>query len=197
MRSKPKAIGILGGTFNPIHKGHVAAARLVLSEGSVQKVLMMPSYVPAFKKENLESWENRTSMIHLALENEQNIELCDIEKDLGSPSYTFKTMKTLKNSYDDDLFFIVGSDLLGEIPFWKNYKEIFKYTNLLIIPRKGKVSKLPAELEGFPVRHLDVLVPEISSTHIREALSLGRPVENWVHGAVCGFIKNKKLYRKR
>jgi nicotinate-nucleotide adenylyltransferase len=158
--------GLLGGTFDPVHTGHVAIARQVAAEMSLDRVLFIPAADPPHKKKPGASFRHRVAMLELALSGEQSetrqdcpcpdrateFSISPIEGELASPSYTVDTLRALKTRMgEQSLFFIIGGDSLLELHLWYRFQELLELTSFIVITRPGitlsalqeAVSRLP------------------------------------------------------
>lgn len=187
-------IGILGGTFNPPHLGHLILAETVREKLKLDKVVFIPANIPPLKgKEVLPDGETRWQMVKLLVEGNRHFEASRIEIERGSVSYTFETLRILKKFYGESvqLFFIAGADVLKKIHLWENIEEIFKLSQFVVVTRKN--FKIPSSLPKN-IRILKMNTVEISSTGIREKIRQGKSIRYLVCDAVRDFILKKKLY---
>ncbi len=215
-----KRIGILGGTFNPIHFGHLAAAEEVADRLGLDLVLFIPSFLPPHKPEDMPSADQRQEMVRLAIAGNRRFSLSDTETRRGGLSYTIDTIEELRLQYRDaDLFFITGIDSFLEVRTWKEWRRLLGLCTFVVLSREGArfrdVAKLglaavpePALLDldersrrelavrGDCVSLVLVTIPryEISSTDIRERIRAGRSVKYLLPDAVEAYIIEKKLY---
>lgn len=141
-------IGILGGTFDPIHLGHISLVKAAADVFYLDKVLIMPTDDPYYKsKRKLSSFDDRFSMVRLAVKNEANIEASDFERIHDTDGYTYDVLKLFKNlNPSAEIFFIVGGDSLFTIESWKNIEDIFKMTVFLVNRRDGESKGASGEL---------------------------------------------------
>ena len=200
-----KKVGILGGTFDPPHYGHLRIAEEVKEFLKLEKIFFIPAGLPPHKRAlNISKFEHRFNMIKLAIKDNPYFEALDIEKDL-IPSYTVNTLKLLKDKFPQtEFFFIVGIDSFLSISTWWNYEKILDYTNLVVVPRKGhkdideKTKKLAEEL--FPERFEKVKFVEVeglmvSASKIRKLVSLKKSIRYLVPEEVRKYIEAQGLYR--
>ncbi|MDB4349919.1 nicotinate-nucleotide adenylyltransferase, partial [Omnitrophica bacterium] len=166
-------IGILGGTFNPIHLGHLRLAEEALKKLSLDKLIFIPSYIPPHKPhEDIVSSAHRLRMVEIAVEEKPNLEVSDIEIKLKGTSYSINTIKKLKNIYGDgaDIYFIAGSDYADELESWKDIENLKRLCRFVIATRPGyNPASRPAHTEV-----MDVDTPDISSTNIRRHIKEGK-----------------------
>lgn len=134
------SIGIMGGTFNPVHMGHVAIAKAAYEQYCLDEVWFMPNHVPAYKSEDrIVSGEDRFEMVRLAIEDIPYCKASDFELRRSGNTYTIDTLKLLKREYPQhNFYFIMGADSLFCFEQWRNYEEIPQYAMLLVAPRNDK-----------------------------------------------------------
>lgn len=194
---------VLGGTFDPIHKGHLLVAKVVRSHLHPAEVVLVPTGRPYLKNEqSITSVDNRLAMVRLAAGAELTVSTIEIER--PGPSYTVDTMRAFRASLPqgDELYFILGWDNLLDIARWHEPEEIIKLARLIAVPRIGSrvpdMSVLEKCLPGLAQRVVLMDKPEIdiSATVIRERLGLGLPINHLVPEAVASYIEEHGLYRK-
>ena len=132
-------IGMFGGSFNPIHNGHIQLIKGIISELNLDKLLVVPSFLPPHKLvKSPVSPEDRIAMCKLCIDNIPKAKISDIEIKRGGKSYTYKTLQELHSIYTtDDLFLIMGADMFLSIETWRNPEIIFKLAIICGVPRKG------------------------------------------------------------
>ena len=189
-------IGILGGTFDPIHCTHIAMARAALEEAKLDKILFVISARPPHKiKKSWVSAEDRFDMVKLALENENRMDPSRIEIDRTGPSYTIDTLKQLSDLYPGaDLFLIMGFDSLLDLPNWKDPDKIMKMAKLLVVPRPDSDTTVPEEMKD---RYLLLSFEEnaVSSTDIRKRIADNESLDGLIPQVVEQFIRQRGIYR--
>lgn len=183
-------VGVLGGSFNPVHYGHLYIAQKVLPY--VDEVWLMPCYHHPFGKENI-SFHHRYNMIKLALEELGNkrIKVSDFEKRKNKNSATIDTIKELEKTYHGCKFYwIIGSDVVSELKKWKNYRELMKKAKFLIVKRIGY------EPEFIPKNsvYLKEVKTSISSSEIRDRIRRGESVDGFLPDKVISYIEKNNLY---
>ncbi len=196
-------IGILGGTFDPIHKGHIEIAKNALSICNLDKVIIMVAANPPHKTDNDKRTpaDIRFEMTKNALEEFEYIEASDIELHREGKSYTVDTLHYLKEIYpDDDLCFIVGGDMLLNLPKWYHVKEIFSLAKIIAFIRKGidadygeVVKKLKSDFSAR-IELVESEIKEVSSTEIRNKIHDSLPVDNLITSTTEEFIHMNMLY---
>lgn len=185
-------IGILGGTFNPIHSAHVQMARIARDEAALDRVLLVVSADPPHKiVEGQVSADERFKMVSLAVANEDGVEASDIEIKRGGKSYMLLTLQELHAEYPDaELLLIVGSDTLDDLANWYHPQEVLKLCDVLCVPRIGlnqNDEQTARELNarfGVGVTILSGKADMISSTDIRDRLEAGQSVDGMIPDAV-------------
>ena len=189
-----RAVGILGGSFNPVHNGHVALAREILVRARLDEVWFMVSPQNPLKPGGVLADDVlRLEMTRLALEDEPRLVASDYEFRLPRPSYTWNTLRHLAADYPHHRFaLIMGADNWQVFGEWRNGGDIIAAHRILIYPRRG-CGIDPRSLP--PGGHLiDTPLYDISSTMVRRALAEGRDVTQWLPPKVASFIARKGLY---
>jgi nicotinate-nucleotide adenylyltransferase len=192
---RPARIGVFGGTFDPIHVGHLIVAEEVLSRMGLEKVLFMPAPRPAHKRSRvLTSVEHRIAMLKLAIQGNPRFSVSRIEADGPGISFTARTLETLVKKISGEFYFIMGQDSLEEFHSWRDPEQITRLARLVVVPRgEGELSSLGPALR----RRVVFLRPPrigISSTEIRRRLRRGLPVRYWIPDAVLRYVTRHGLY---
>ncbi|MBU0599640.1 nicotinate-nucleotide adenylyltransferase [bacterium] len=193
---KMKKIGILGGTFNPIHNGHLSLASQAKEKFSLDKVIFIPSALPPHKEEDsLLDSSNRYLMTILATSDNDDFIVSDIEIKRGGRSYTLDTLKEIKKIYGEEttIYFITGCDVISEINTWKEVESLFKLCTFIVANRPGYSLKI----EECYSRHIkELIIPglDISSTRIREKIKHKESVKYLVPDLVYKHLVNYNLY---
>ncbi len=208
-----RSLGILGGTFNPPHLGHVEVARHARDELGLQLVLLMPALIAPHKSsEEDPGGEHRLRMCRLAVEEAAGISVCALEVERGGPSYTVDTLKAIRSRHPNaGLTFIAGADTAGTLPEWREPGRLLELADLAVAAREGSdrqavldtVAPLIAVGESVAsghssvrVRFLDMPIIKTSSSTVRQRVERGQPIEELVGGAVASYIAENGLYRK-
>lgn len=198
-------IGVFGGTFNPIHNGHVSLGVYCKDELSLDKLMLIPTYTPPHKSSSeLAEEEHRVNMCKLATEQYGYFEVSDIEIERKGKSYTYETLNSLKEIYtEDELYLIVGADMFLTLDKWKNPQSIFKNATIVAVPRNdddkndlvyyydNTIKKL-----GAKAIVLENPVVQVSSTYIRENIDNYQLIKSLIDSNVYEYIVKNKLYRK-
>jgi nicotinate-nucleotide adenylyltransferase len=187
-------IAILGGSFNPIHIGHLILANTVCEEFNLDKIIFVPCYIQPLKSnKDFASAEDRLAMIKLAIQNNPKFELSDIEIKRKGKSYTVDTLKYFKQKYDD-LYFVIGADNIKDFHRWKEPDTILKLTKLIVTNRGGIEKKIPQRLRGKKIFVCKIPDIEISSTLIRNNIRSNKSIKYLVPEKVEKYIIKNKLY---
>lgn len=198
-----RRLGIMGGTFDPIHHGHLVAAQEVATALDLPRVVFIPTRQPPHKREEPSaSAEHRLAMVRLATGANPLFEVSPLEVDRPGPSYTVETLRRLTSVYADaELHFIVGMDSLADLPRWHDPGGILRLATLVAVHRPGwrpvNLWELEAAVPEAVGRVCIVEIPEldISSTDIRERIGGGRPIRYLVPEAVAAYVVEHGLYR--
>jgi len=186
-------IGILGGTFDPVHNGHLYLAKKACERLDLSKVIFIPTYMPPHKKGiKVTLAKHRYNMLKLAIKNNKKFKLSGIEIKRRGKSYSIDTLRELWKKYGarQEIFFITGSDSLREINKWRNLKEILALSRFVIVERPGfKIGSMP---EGFI--KLRINAKDISSTEIRKCIQKRRSIQGIIPREVKDYISMHKLY---
>ena len=194
-------IGILGGTFDPIHVGHLAAARAAMDCAHLDRVLFVPSAQPPHRAAASAAAEDRLAMARLAVEGEADFEVSDVEVTRGGKSYTVDTLSQLHRTYPgDELFLILGWDAARLFRSWREPDHVSKLASVVIVARPGTDAAQTSGLAatGIPparVIECKVRTPDVSSSDLRLALAAGESVAGKLPLAVERYIASRGLYR--
>ena len=186
-------IGILGGTFNPIHMGHLILAEEALYKLNLDKLMLVPAYMPPHKnvEANVKA-QDRLKMVQLAIEDNPAFAVSTFEIEAKTKSYSINTLKEFRKIYGDEaqLYFITGSDLLKDLFSWKDVNDIFKMSKFIVANRPGyPVKEVPEQAETVVITPI-----EVSSEDIRRRLKAGRSIRYLVADKVRNYIAEHKLY---
>ena len=197
-------IGVLGGTFDPVHLGHLIIAEEVREQLKLDKVLFVPSAHPWLKEKRIITpAEHRVSMLRLALSSNPHFQISMVDVEREGPSYTVDTLSDLKRQFGDSVsfFFIMGWDSLRDLHLWKDPARIIQQCRLVAVGRPGsakpRLSALEAVLPGISKRLLLLQKPliGISSSEVRQRVARGLSIKYLVPEVVEGYIREKGLYR--
>ncbi|MDE6694082.1 MAG: nicotinate-nucleotide adenylyltransferase [Muribaculaceae bacterium] len=188
-------IGILGGSFNPVHIGHIMVAVYLTQWKIVDKVwLTLSPQNPLKDFDTLIPDLKRLEMLKIACRNVENVEICDIELSMPRPSFTIDTLKYLSKRYRNKQFkLVIGSDNWNAFDHWKNGDEILEDFGVIVYPRPGKEIKNQF-VDGMDVVHSPSI--DLSSTFIRQAILKGKDISCYLPVGVYDYIKSNNLYIK-
>jgi nicotinate-nucleotide adenylyltransferase len=194
-------IGVLGGTFDPIHIGHLVIAEEARIRLGFNEVLFVPAGQPWRKLDrNITPADHRVEMVRRAIADNPHFKLCTLEVERAGPSYTVDTLTMLRKQLGSEasLFFILGRDTLAELPLWKEPKKVVQLCRLVVPPRLGSkdLKHLETAIPGLldKVIQLDMPVIGISSAEIRQRMAQGLSIRYLVPGEVEKYITEQKIY---
>jgi len=205
-------IVIFGGTFDPIHHGHLISARTAAERLGFRKITFMPTYQPPHKGADYHpsaSPEDRLEMVKLAIANEKIFEVSDIELTLARRNYTYDTLLLLREKFGSEkqISWLIGTDMLEELPDWYNAQGVVELARLITLARPPFNEKIHAILEklqkSFTAEQVnrlrETIIPtpliDISSTQIRDRIKNGKSIRYLTPDAVVDYILSKGLYR--
>ena len=217
-----KRLGVYGGTFDPIHIGHLEIARAVVHQFALDELLIIPAYRPPHKTLNdISEAHHRYAMATLAFKNEPRIQVSKMEIESPEKPYTIQTMERLKAEYSEStqLFFVMGADSFAEITLWREYRRLLATTNIIVITRPGNyiawshldeaLQAKVIDLRGAAERVMNPIQTQdkcfiyltdwvnqaVSSTEIRRRLRQGESIAGLTTPEVVDYIERYKLYR--
>lgn len=201
----PRRLGIMGGTFDPIHNGHLVAAEAAFDELSLDLVVFMPAGSPAFKQDKkVSSGEDRYAMTLLATSDNPHFMASRFEVDRAGITYTAETLTRLRALYPQDVefYFITGADAIAEVVTWRDAGTIARLAHLVGATRPGyDLATAEAAFDGSPydfdVTYLEVPALAISSSYLRERVGRGQSLRYLTPDPVTGYIHKHKLYGVR
>jgi nicotinate-nucleotide adenylyltransferase len=202
------SLALLGGTFDPIHKGHLAIAQSALDDERFQidRVIFIPADIPPHKqKQPITPYADRFAMLELALEDHPRFELSRIEDPTqakGEPNYSISTVRRVKQEWRlaaGDLYFIIGIDSFRHIDTWREPQALMAECRLVVAHRPGyekEMAEAVLRVKANPNIHLlEAVSVDVSSTLIRSAVAHDEPLETYVPAAVARYIRAHQLYR--
>ncbi|MCM8775937.1 MAG: nicotinate-nucleotide adenylyltransferase [Candidatus Omnitrophica bacterium] len=191
-------LGIFGGTFDPIHVGHLEIAHAVHRQFLLDKIIFVPTRIPPHKvsRSDITPASQRYEMIQIAIQKESYFEVSDIEIKRSGISYTVDTLRELRKKYPEaELFFILGADSLTEISGWRETDEIKKMARLIVAPRESH--RVSGKMTTDPnIQWLKMPTVPLSSSEIRERIRGSRSVLGLLPEGVEDYIQKMKLYRE-
>jgi nicotinate-nucleotide adenylyltransferase len=217
-----KRIGLFGGTFDPIHCGHVKAAESVQQIFAFDRILFIPSYIPPHKESvDVASAEHRLKMVELALSSFDRFSPSSIEIDARGTSYSIVTLNRIKEMFPQtDIYFLLGIDAFLEIETWKDYEDVLEQCSFIVMSRPGyslddargvltdKYNQSMVEVRG-PVQKEDagfffhkiyllrIHTLDISSSEVRRRVGKNQSIEGLVPEIVENYIKERRLYLQK
>jgi nicotinate-nucleotide adenylyltransferase len=189
-------LGVLGGTFDPPHVGHLLAASDACEALSLDKLLFVPAKVPPYKARTVQaSPDQRLQMLELTIGDDPRFEASRLELDRDGLSFTVDTLQTLSESASGtSLFMLIGDDLATQIASWRDAARIVELATIVVLARA--TSSTPSALEStLPMTRLATRRVELSSTEIRDRVRAGRSIHGFVTDAVSAFIRAAGLYQ--
>lgn len=200
-KMEKKRIGLFGGTFNPIHCGHVKAAESVQNIFSFDRILFIPSYLPPHKESgDVASAAHRLKMVELALASFDRFFPSSVEIDARGTSYSILTLNKIKEMFPQtEAFFLLGIDAFLEIETWKDYEDVLKQCSFVVMSRPGfRLSEAKDILtEKYKIYLLSINTLDISSSKVRERIRKNQPIEGLVPENVENYIKERRLYLQK
>jgi nicotinate-nucleotide adenylyltransferase len=189
-----------GGTFNPIHYGHLIGARCAAESAGFDRVMLIPCMQPPHKQGDtkIAAPEHRLAMCRLAIEADPLFEVSEIELQRSGPSYTIDTARELKSMGWSSVHWLVGADMAKNLPLWHKPVELLAEVQFLLIARPGWTfdwSTMPAEYRHLEQHIVRTPLIEISSTSIRDREKAGKPISYLTPPGVADYIRRNNLYR--
>ena len=211
-------IGLFGGTFDPVHNGHLAVGETTLTQFHLDQLIYIPAPSPPHKVEgHIAPFYHRLAMLELAIAGEKGLTVSPIEAERHGPSYTIDTLTIIRKRFGTDVtfFYVIGLDAFAEIRTWKDYLFLLQKVSFVVIDRPcpdGTTCEqvVMTELQGYtgpeegpwvhetssPIYRLAMAPVAVSSTAVRMLLQKGEPVADLVPEQVLDYIKGNNLYRK-
>lgn len=196
--ARKSKLGILGGTFDPVHMGHLVLAEQAKEKLGLDEVIFIPCFSPPHKtRRKLSPANDRFRMAALAVEGNTSFSISDIELKREGLSYTVDTLRELRRLHPESaIYFLTGSDVLDEIHTWRNPEEIYKLARVVIATRPGFDSFDPENHFAKRSIVLQITGVDISASEIRERVKRGRSIRYLVPFKVEEYIRKRKLYRR-
>lgn len=187
-------LGVMGGTFDPIHLGHISAAQQVAKQLGLDGVVFVPASAP-WQKTTHASVLHRLEMTKLAISDYPNFSISTVDIDRPGPTYTVDTLSDLQSAHkDSELFFITGADSLNTIQSWKDFDLLWSMAKFVGVNRPGHSLEVPKSPPGA-IALLDISALPISSTQIRAKVDAGESLAGLVPDAVADYIRDNNLYQ--
>ena len=199
-------LAIMGGSFDPIHMGHLRMAHAVQQQLEFDKVVFLPAYVPPHKQKrsDMASWQDRLAMVQLAVKGYDDFVVSSLEFDRGGVSYTYDTVNFMQELWPDaEIYLIIGEDSLTSLYTWYRTVDLLRLVHFVAAERPGyegeegiaRLTKAYGSWIAEKIIHAEVPETAISSTEIRKRLQEGKPIRGMVPMAVEQYIYEHGLYR--
>ena len=190
-------IGLLGGTFNPIHFGHLGLAEECRKKADLKKIIFIPSSIPPHKEQKIAGAEHRYNMVKRATRGNKDLIVSRVELDRKEISFTYKTIQYFKKKYTkSQVYFILGIDSVLEIHKWKKKNKILEFCPFIVATRPGyQIQEIPFAIRKI-VKIIKIPKINISSSMIREKIKTGESIKNLVPLSVEKYINKHKLYQQ-
>lgn len=202
--ARERRIGLLGGTFDPIHNGHLRVARALRRRLGLHQVWLIPARTPPHKPRGVVAPARaRLQMVRLAVRGDSHLRARDLELKRGGPSYTIQTVRALRRRYPGTRFLLLlGADAAAGIRTWHRYRQLLKLIDVVVFPRQSAPRPSRAALKrwGFPpeqARVVNVGAPSIAARGLRLRLRHGQSLKGLVPPRVAGYIARHRLYRQK
>lgn len=190
------ATGVFGGSFDPIHSGHLILARDVLEQAGLERILFMPaSQAPLRSHPPQASAKDRLDLIRAAISGEPAFEVSEVELKAGGTNYTIDTMKSLLSEHPEERFScIIGADQLSQLPQWRRVEELMELTEFICLERPGFALEIPTELNNLRWRSVQARPIAVSSTEIRDRRRTGLSIRNLLPEPALKIVLERGLY---
>jgi nicotinate-nucleotide adenylyltransferase len=191
-------IGLLGGSFDPVHRAHLALGRIALDRLALARLIWMPVGQAWQKNAGHASADHRLAMLQLAIQGEPRFEVSDLEIRRAGPSYTIDTVMALQSQIPGaDWFLVIGQDQYAGLPTWHRWEELLPLVTLAVAGRQGREPEAPAPLQALPHALVSMPLPAmaISSTAVRARVRAGEVIDDLVPAQVASYIELNGLYR--
>jgi nicotinate-nucleotide adenylyltransferase len=190
-------IGFLGGSFDPVHFGHLIAAQDVYEQYKFDRLFLVPAAQAPLKPNDVQSsTEDRLAMLQAACEWDRRLEISDYELTTGGVSYTIDSVRHFRSQFPrDELFWIIGGDQLPLLHKWKDIAELAQLTEFVFLERPRHPSKPHTDIPGLRLHRCDGHLIEISSSELRQRVRAGLSLNYFCPQKVIAYIESKKLYR--
>jgi nicotinate-nucleotide adenylyltransferase len=191
-------IGLLGGSFDPVHRAHLALGRIALDRLALARLIWMPVGQAWQKTSSHAAADDRLAMLQLAIEGEPRFEVSGLEIRRAGPSYTIDTVIALQaQTPGADWFLVIGQDQYAGLPTWHRWKELLQLVTIAVAGREGREPEAPTALQALPHAMVRLPLPAmlISSTAVRARVRAGESIADLVPAPVASYIERKGLYR--
>ncbi|MDD2762929.1 MAG: nicotinate-nucleotide adenylyltransferase [Opitutaceae bacterium] len=190
-------IGLLGGSFDPVHFGHLLAAQDVFEQCKLDRLILVPAaQAPLKPREVQSSPEDRMAMLRAAVAWDKRFEISDVELRRGGVSYTIDSVRHFRALYPrEELFWIIGGDQLPRINLWKDIAELVRLVEFIFLERPGHPARQTPDIPGLRLRRCDGHLIEISSSELRQRVHQGLSLHYFCPQKVIAYIEAHNLYR--
>jgi nicotinate-nucleotide adenylyltransferase len=191
-------IGFLGGSFDPVHFGHLLAAQDALEQQKLDRLILVPAAQAPLKPTEVQSSaEDRLGMLRAAVEWDKRFDISDVELRRGGVSYTIDSARYFRGLYpNDDLYWIIGGDQLPKLHLWKDVRELAQIVEFIFLERPGFPVKAKPDIPGLRLHRCDGHLLAISSTELRERTRQNLSLDYFVPHKAIVYIKEHALYRE-
>jgi len=200
---------LFGGTFDPVHNGHLVVARALAEQRGFERIALVPAASPPHKPPPRASGEHRLAMLRLAIAADTLFDVCELELRRGGPSYTYDTLTEIRACVGakKKVFWVIGADMLEDLPRWHRASEVLELAEMIVLVRSPWHERLEAILEGlagtFSREQVQVLLESVvntpilhvSSSEVRRRVACGQSVQDLVPASVASYIERHGLYR--
>ena len=191
---------VFGGSFNPIHHGHLLCSRAVAEKGGFDRITLIPSAQPPHKPASatLADPADRLAMVRLAVDGDPLYEVDDLELHRPGPSYTLDTLRNLTSRGSDRANWLIGADMLLYLPNWHRPLDLLNEANFIVMARPGwslDWAALPPEYRHLQANVVEAPLIAITSTEVRDRIRAGLPIRYLTPDSVCRYIHDRGLYR--
>lgn len=188
-------VGLLGGTFDPIHEGHLAIAETVLKKFQLAQVAFIPCFQPPHRIQPIASPDDRLAMVTLAIKNHPQFVVDDIEFIRKGISYTFDTLQSLtEKNPQHHYFFIVGADAFAQFTSWHQWEKIVALADLVVVNRDNEKIVLPPDIPSQRIHFCNITPIQLSATQIRTAIADRKKNIPGLSPAVFDYITTHRIY---
>jgi len=197
-RCAPVKIGFLGGSFDPVHFGHLMAAQDAYEQCHLDRLILVPAaQAPLKPNDVLSTSKDRLAMLRASVEWDKRFEISDFELGRGGVSYTIDSVRHFRALYpNDELFWIIGGDQLPQLHLWKDIQELARLVEFIFLERPGHPVKAVPDIPGLRLRRCDGHLLAISSTELRDRVKRDLSLDYFVPHKAIVYIREQRLYRE-